>query len=359
MKKKITFFVYDLYQMGGIEKVVTLIANELCLNYDVEIISLYKKSDKPFYKLNSKIKVWNILEEQLDPIKLYYPYLMYKTHKALKNLKTDVFVCAGMGYVGLNIFMRKKAKYVAWEHSNSLNGKVGGIMWLGRKLSAKYADKIVVLTKKDEKINIEKFHSEGKIVQIYNPIEKMEMEYKYNENSKLILSSGRLEPQKGFDMLVEVAKGVLTKHTDWEWHIYGDGPDKEKLQNMINENGLENNLKLMGRTNKMNELYKEYAFFVLTSRYEGFCMVNIEAHYAKLPIVSFKCNCGPEEIIQEGKNGYLIDCFDTKEMVKKINHLIEESSLRKDMSENTMLDKDKLQMSSIITKWHEVIKGLK
>ena len=353
--KKITFFVYDIYQMGGIEKVVTLVANELSKKYEVEIISLHKKSDKPFYKLNDNIKVWNILGKELTPIKLYYPYLYLKTKKALKNYKTDIFICAGMGYVGLNIFMRKKAKYVAWEHMSSLAGKVGGIMWLGRKLSAKYADKIVVLTKRDKQININRFKTEGKIHQIYNPIEAIKIDGEYDFNSMKIVSSGRVEYQKGFDMLVEVASKVFEKHSDWEWHIYGDGPDMEKIQNLIDEKGIANNLKLMGRTNRMNEIYREYAMFVLTSRYEGLGIVNIEAHYSKLPIVSFNCDCGPDEIIQDGVNGFLVDCFDIDKMAEKINCLIEDVELRKKMSSNTMLDKEKLQMAYVIKEWEKIL----
>lgn len=354
--KKITFFVCDIYQMGGIEKVVSLIANELSRNYEVEIISLYKKNDTPFYKLNSNIKVWNILEKQLNPIKLYYPYLMYRTRKALKDLKTDVFVCAGMGYVGLNIFMRKRAKYIAWEHSNSSHGKIGGIMWLGRKLAAKYADKIIVLTKKDENLNQEKYNSGEKLFQIYNPIEITEQNHEYDVTSKGIVSVGRLSfYEKGLDYLIEVSSKVLKKHSDWEWHLYGEGDDRPAVEALIREKKIEDKFILKGQTKNMNELYKNYSIFVLSSRYEGFCMVNIEAHYAKLPIVCFNVNCGPDEIIQEGINGYLIDCYDTEEMANKINYLIENIELRKEMSNNTMLDKEKLQMENILKKWYEII----
>ena len=354
--KKVSFFVYDIYQMGGIEKVVSLIANELAKNYEVEIISLYKKSNAPFYKLDPKIKVWNILEKQLDPIKLYYPYLMYRTRKALKNLKTDIFICAGMGYVGLNIFMRKRVKYIAWEHSNSLHGKKGGIMWLGRKLAAKYADKIVVLTKKDEKINCEKYNSDGKLFQIYNHIEKTKQYHEYVISSNTIVSVGRLSfYEKGLDYLVDVASKVFDKHPDWKWHLYGEGDDRSKVEELIKEKQIEDKFILKGQTKNMNALYREYSMFVLSSRYEGFCMVNIEAHYAKLPIVCFNVNCGPDEIIKDGVNGYLIDCYDTDAMANKINYLIENEELRQKMSDNTMLDKEKLQIENILEKWHQII----
>ena len=232
-------------------------------------------------------------------------------------------------------------------------------MWLGRKLAVKYADKIVVLTKKDMELNKKRFHSEGKITQIYNPIELIKLNNDYDINSKKIVSSGRFTNQKGFDMLVDVAKIVFDKHPDWQWDIYGDGPEEDTVRRLIIEKGLENNVKLMGRTNKMNELYKEYAMYVMTSRFEGFAMVNIEAHLAGLPIVSFDCNCGPDEIIQDGVNGYLVDCFNIDKMAEKINLLIEKSDLRLKMSNSTMLDKEKLQIENVIKNWEEVINEAK
>jgi glycosyltransferase involved in cell wall biosynthesis len=80
-------------------------------------------------------------------------------------------------------------------------------------------------------------------------------------------------------------------------------------------------------------------------------MVLIEAHTSKLPIVSFDINCGPDEIITDGKNGYLIEPFDIEKMAQTINHLIENPEIRKNMSANTYLDKEKLSITTIIKQW--------
>lgn len=353
--KKITFFVNNIYVIGGVERVVSLIANELSKKYLVEIVSLYKTADNPFFNLNSKIKVSNILNDKIYNPKTHVFYLIGQAKKFLKNYDTDFFIVAGMVNVPLTIFMRKHSKYIAWEHGNAFGIGEGKMPYLGRKLAAKYADKIVVLTKKDMETNIKKFKTANKITQIYNPIEIVELGEEYEAESKKIVSSGRLCSQKGFDILVDVASKVFDKHPDWEWHIYGDGPDKEILEKMIVEKKLKKNVKLMGRTNKMNEKYKEYAMFVMTSRYEGFAMVNIEAHYAKLPIVSFNCNCGPDEIIQDGVNGYLVNCFDIDKLAEKINYLIENPNVRIEMSKNTILDKEKLEMRNIIKEWEKIL----
>ncbi len=354
--KKITFFINNMYTDGGTERVVSLIANELAKKNKVEIISLCKTAEKPFYQLDKKIKLYNILKEEPKNLVKSFIKVRSRVKNFMKNYTTDVFISAGMRYIALTIFMRKRVKFIAWEHYNSAITKFGSLGWIGRHLAARYAHKIVVLTQKDKINNIKMFRSkEDKIEQIYNPIQVVKIEDEYNIESKKIVSCGRICNQKGYDMLVEIADKVFNKHPDWEWHIYGDGPDREKIEKAIKAKGLEKNVILKGRTNKMNQLYKEYAMFALTSRYEGFAMVNIEAHFAKLPIVSFNCNCGPDEIIQDGVNGYIVDCFDIDKMAERINTLIENRDLRQEMSDNTLLDKDKLKMENIIKKWEKII----
>ncbi len=354
--KKITIFIGNIYTDGGTERVVSLIANELSKKYEVDIISLYKTSETPFYHVNKAVKVFNVLEKELYPFRKYYFYIKSNVKKFFQSYNTDVFIVAGISNTVLTTFMRKKAKYVVWEHCNSAIGKTLSMAWIGRKLAARYADKLVVLTQKDRRNNMKKFGTkENKIVHIYNPIQVTQLKDDYAIESKKLVSCGRICYQKGFDMLVEVAGKVFDKHPDWEWHIYGDGPDREQIEKAIKEKGLGKNIILKGRTNKMNELYKEYAMFVMTSRYEGFAMVNIEAHYAKLPIVSFNCNCGPDEIIQDGINGYIVECFDIEQMANKINGLIENPELRQKMSDNTMLDKEKLKMENIIKEWEKIL----
>jgi glycosyltransferase involved in cell wall biosynthesis len=157
--------------------------------------------------------------------------------------------------------------------------------------------------------------------------------------------------------LVEVAKKVYEKHPDWEWHIWGAGNnDTEKtIASLIHEESLDDFLKIKGVTNDIYNKYKEYSFFVMTSRNEGFGMVIVEAQRAKLPVIAFNCECGPNELILNDKNGFLIDCFDIDKMAYKINYLIEHPEVRKTMSDNSMLDKEKLKLSLICDKWKNVI----
>lgn len=359
MKKKITFFIYNMYASGGTERVVSMIANELSKNkkYDVEIVSLYKTNDKTFYEILPGVKLKNIITNELKPMKLHYFDISKNIKYYFKEYETDFFVCVSVLLVSLTNFMNKKTRYIVWEHFNAYEGRFGGLDWIGRKMVASSNYEMIVLTKKDIELQKRRFGNSGKnIHQIYNPILLNDNKASdYRVESKKIITAGRFTKQKGFDMLVEVARKVFDKHSDWQWDIYGKSSDDPSIEEKIKEYKLEKNLIIKGEVNNLYDLYKEYSFYVMTSRYEGFAMVNIEAHYAKLPIISFNCNCGPDEIIQEGVNGYLIDCFDIEEMANKINYLVEHPEVREIMSRNTVLDKEKLQLENIIKEWEKII----
>jgi len=98
--------------------------------------------------------------------------------------------------------------------------------------------------------------------------------------------------------------------------------------------------------------------FVLTSRAEGFGLVLTEAKKEGLPCVSFRCPAGPREIILDGINGYLLDCFDIEQMAEKINQLIENQDIRKKFSDNSMVGTEKFNIDKISEQWMELIEQI-
>ena len=197
-----------------------------------------------------------------------------------------------------------------------------------------------------------------KLVRIYNPIENTQEKIKYDVESKIIISAGRLTEQKGFDILIDVAYRVFDKHRDWKWIICGEGEDREKLIEKIKKSKLENNVILEGNVANITDYYRKAAMFVLTSRYEGFGLVLTEAKKAGMPCISFRCPCGPAEIIEDGVNGYLIDCFDVDSMAEKINELIENDKKRKEFSNKALVGTEKFSLENVIEQWKEALLGL-
>ena len=174
-------------------------------------------------------------------------------------------------------------------------------------------------------------------------------------HSKQIVSVGRLTYQKGFDMLIDVAKDVLEKNKEYKWLILGDGEDKNRLQEKINKYNLQDRLILKGKVSNVEDYYKNSSLYVMTSRFEGLPMTLLEAKSYKMPIVSFDCPTGPSEIIRNNINGYLVKANDIKEMSNKVNSVLLDDKKLKKFSDKAELDIDKFNINSIINKWINIL----
>lgn len=331
-----------------------LLANEIaCMpGYEVSMLSFFKTAVEPKYNLHPNIGVDNLFE-QIFSIKRHLPSVWIKLRMALRKINPDILVCS---MPGLSIFIepiKGGTKTIYWLHQSFFLGRKFGLDWIGNRVAVKYGDAMVVLTK-EALAEIGNFHGNARIEQIYNPYVMVPSPHAYDINSKKIISCGRFTPQKGFDMLVDVAEKVLKKHPDWTWDIYGDGSAKSELVSKIKLKGLSDRVLLKGFSSQLEDIYRNCSIYALTSRYEGFGLVLIEAMSQRLPCVAFNCKCGPSEIINDGKNGFLIECFDIDKMAKKINLLIENDRLRADFSRQASVINGDFSKELFLKKWNRL-----
>ena len=169
------------------------------------------------------------------------------------------------------------------------------------------------------RISIEKIYS------INNPVsEKITRaslnleERESKQMPKKILFVGRLVKIKGLDLLIEAFSGCLKKTKDVVLIICGDGPEKDHLIKLVQAKGIQDHVHFTGFIEDLRNVYQDSDLLVLTSRYEGFPNVLIEAITMGLPLVSFDCNYGPSEIIQEGINGFLVPQDNVQILEQKI-----------------------------------------
>ncbi|QPS30459.1 glycosyltransferase family 4 protein [Clostridium perfringens] len=356
--KKIAFVVSDINNFGGVQKVTNIIANELAKETDlnISIISLFNSKNKNNLMFNKNIELDNIFYEKKD-IKKNYIFIMKGIREYFKNNKIDILIVSGSGLVTLffTALIGVDIKLIAWDHQAFNFGKVLGLEWFGKRIASKYCEKTVVIT--EDSLNQYTLNLKSKNINlIYNPLEwNYKKDNIYNEKSNKIISCGRLEHQKGFDILIDVANIVLKRNPNFEWHIWGEGSQREILQNKIDSLGLTNKLKLCGYSDNINEKYKDYSLYVMTSRHEGLPVVLIEAMSNKLPVVSFNCKTGPNEIIDDMKNGFLIDCFDIDKMASCIDKILNDKELRLNLSKNSSMILHKFNLGNIVEKWKKIL----
>ena len=175
---------------------------------------------------------------------------------------------------------------------------------------------------------------------------------KYSDCSeKRVIAVGRLDYQKSFDRLVLVWEKVHQQMSDWRLDIFGQGEWREMLQGMIDERGLQDSLRLMGPTKDIGKEYSESSMIVMSSHYEGFPMVMIEAMACGLPAVSFDFKCGPMDIIKEGANGLIVPDGDIDGLAEAMIRLMKDDELRRKMGEEAKKVVETFSEAKVMDKW--------
>jgi glycosyltransferase involved in cell wall biosynthesis len=185
--------------------------------------------------------------------------------------------------------------------------------------------------------------------------------------NKVVISVGRLTPQKGFHYLIEGFKKVVEKHPETILVILGEGELKEELEKLIENLNLEKKVFLLGFQKNPFKFLKNSSIFVLSSMQEGLPMVLIEAMACGLPVIATDCPGGNKEILDPeynlkvenmrlAKYGILIPPKNSKEISKAISLLLENENLRKEYSKRSLERARDFSVEKIVPKWLEILK---
>lgn len=340
---------------GGTERVGSMLANGLSeAGYNIVLASI-SCGDKTFFPLNKEIKVVSLFNKKGRT--LYRSLsIVYKIRKLLKEecIDTLIVVETMLALFTLPAISGLPIKHICWEHFNFNTdlGKKGRS--IARQWAARYCDSVVTLTERDKQYWLQGTHHKSQITTIANPCPFPIKKYVKEENTKVVLAVGRLTYQKGFDMLLEAWVQVNLSMPDWTLIIVGEGEDKVKLTSFIKRNKLNDSVELVGNTNNMSGYYEKAEIFCLSSRFEGFGMVLIEALAFGLPIVSFDCEVGPAEIL-EGTGSILVRQNDTELLASSLVNLMKDSEQRKAISLKSIEKAEVYQPENIIAQWINLI----
>ena len=350
---RICFLEGDMSRSGGTERMTAWLANKLCKTHQVSILSLRQEKGQVFFPLDASVD-YRLLPN--FPGKLGIFKQIRWIHRYIKDNKIDrvINVDTGIGFYGILAAKGTGAKTVTWEHGNFYNNWGSRMFPYFRRYAARRSYAMVVLTQRDKQ-NYETNISRCVPVHVIPNPAQMGLNT-FDPASRTILSVGHLLENKGYHRAVEMAAKLLPKHPDWQWVICGEGPERPRLEAMIKEAGLENQMKLPGLITDMAAVYEKAAMLVMTSDMEGLPMVLLEGKAHGLPLLSFDIMTGPADIIDDGINGYLVEPFDTAAMAQKIEELVENHSLRLKMSDHAAVGMEKFAEDTILNAWERVLK---
>ncbi len=341
------------------------------LDYDVSIVTISQKGRPYYFPVSAKVKKTdlNINTEAKNAGQEIKREYKKKLTEYLFSERCDICISTGcMELFFLTSIHDGSKKIVEFHFAFDINeqwikAQHQGLLWylIGKMKTirlvyfAKKFDKVIVLTKSDEK----KWRVyTNKVIQIPNPITISTRNKSLCENRQVI-AVGRLDSQKGFDYLIDAWKFVSDKYPNWILKIFGDG-DKTTYQNQIDNNKLSRFIQLMGETHSIEQEYTSSSIFVLSSRYEGFSLSIMEAMFCGLPVVSYNCPSGPSELVSNGENGFLIDTVgDIKGLSNGICSLIENVDLRKKMGAFSIERAKPFSIDEIMKKWNDLFISIK
>lgn len=353
--KNIGIIITDITVKAGTERAVTNLSNILSKkDYNVFIISVDSKKGNCEYELDKSVNIIH-LGLNIENKNLLKKFNEYK--KFLKEIKyfiskynIDCLIGTLLIYNCL-ISTIKSVKTIGCEHFNYQNaGKIHSIL---RKNYYKKLNAVVLLTQKDKE-NYKFLTNTYIIPNSLSFFTEKKSDCQKNE----MISVGRLVKQKGFDYLLEIAKILKIKLPNWHISIYGTGPEKEILEQYIENNNLKNYVEIKEPIKNIIDVYLNSSIYLSTSRWEGLPMVLIEAQHCGLPAVSFDCNYGPSDIIINNKTGFLCKCFDINDFANKVVELCQNKDELLNFGKNSVEISYKFSTETIAAKWYNLLESL-
>ncbi len=171
---------------------------------------------------------------------------------------------------------------------------------------------------------------------------------------KYIVAMGRLDPQKGFDLLLRAFAEIAPQHPDLHLVIMGEGRERPGLEQLVKEAGLEEQVLLPGRVDDPWPVLRRSEIFVLSSRYEGFPNALLEAMALGAAVVSFDCPSGPADLIQHKKNGLLVEAENPDALARAIDSLLKNDTKRLALGRMAKKDAVDFSVSRITDLWEKL-----
>lgn len=336
---KILFIINSLRNKSGSERVAVELANKMSTiaNYDITLLNRESTKESTAYPVADNVDVVNLCGN------LFHFYMKLKEHISTSNY--DVVVVHNMGKLSLLCaFVPNIKKLVVLEHVSFVS-RPQKIQSLSKLLYRKI-DQVVTLTQNDKE-QFDKFHSNVLVIPNFSPFP---ISSTHQQNNKQIVTIGRLTDQKNYIHLLQAWEKIYQSIPEWKLNIYGEGEHHSMLDDYITRKSLRN-VTLMGTTSNVKQVYEQSSFFVMSSKYEGLPMVLIEAQSFGLPIVSYNCPYGPSDVIQENKNGLLVEDQNIDKLAEAILKLASSPDLLNRFSQESLLNAEKYQPEQILKIW--------
>lgn len=327
------FIVTDITTRGGVERTTSVLANTFIeRGIEVTIVSLFKRMACPAFPLDERVKIiyatdkdYNLKRSRwalLPMLFVAYRRLFY----ILRSLRFDLLIVQCFLPALLVWMSGKSRKAVVCDHFKYALYKEPVLSI--RNFIYRRFRYIVTLTQADAS----RYKEVAGFVRCIPNISPYPISDCADLSAKRLIAVGRLQQEKGFDLLLKAVKELFVEFPDWHLDIYGEGPEYNALQQQRDLYHLQSFVSLRGYTEKPREEMLRSSIYVMSSRHEGLPMVLLEAMSCALPIVSFQCSEGPAELLHD-HIGYLVEPENPDALRLALREMMASESMRKTYAE--------------------------
>lgn len=325
------FFIGSL-SWGGAEKIITLLAQSyLDKGYKVYIVTVL--SNKNVFDLDPRIEVVSIARENKSNISNVGHWI--KSIKSLlANIKPSIVVSFVCRINLLVIYAKVKSKLhcrlIISERNDPRYDTRGTLAKIALRYLYPKADLLICQTSKEKAYFTKKI--QAKTVVIPNPVFLTAEPVPFEQKKKIIINAARYDESKNQKLLIDAFTNVVSKDKDneFELHFYGSGSLKESLVNCVKDKHMDSKIKIFDSIKTVQQKISEASIFCLSSNYEGMSNALMEALLLGTPSISTDTS-GADDLIIDGKNGYIISDNDAGDLENALTTLINDSNLRKSM----------------------------
>ncbi|WP_027126764.1 glycosyltransferase family 4 protein [Gelidibacter mesophilus] len=358
---KIDFIIGSLGG-GGAERVLALIVNSLAKNrrYDISLITFYKGNEA--YELTPNIKRVQLKSNKLIKNHTLNSMIYLLGHYKSKSQRPDLILSFSTSTNFITILVAKfySIKIIAQEHTSYLgyDKKRSSITTITRKHLYRLANLLTVLTYLDVP------HYKKLGVEVYvmpNPCSFKPITENNHLRKKIILAAGNLNRYdgKGFDNLIRLMVPIFKNHPDWRLKIAGSGEEGlNHLTQLAKRAKVLDKVIFTGFIDNISDVMNESSIFILSSKYEGLPMALLEAMSQGMACIAYNCLTGPSDIIENNKNGLLIENQNTEKMQQGLLKLIENEELRNKLSNEGIKSMDKFNIDVITERYESLLNKL-
>jgi glycosyltransferase involved in cell wall biosynthesis len=366
----------NAYAMGGTIRATLTLAGLLAEHYEVEVIAVRRRgARRPFFAFPPGVTVTTLDDPSTGPRHLArrllsrLPSVLVHPEDyayARATLWTDLLLLRRLRAMGRDdvVIVTRPAwallaaaavpsgtRVIGQEHMHFGAHRPALAADIRRRYGALEA--LVVLTR-DELAGYGRMLDGTRVVRIPNAVAAVDGP-PASLADKVVVAAGRLNRQKGFDLLLHAWVSVADRHPDWRLRIYGGGELRDSLEQLLAELGIEASAALMGPTRDLPAAMRAASVFALSSRFEGFGMVIVEAMAVGLPVVSFDCPRGPSDIITPGRDGDLVAPEDVDALAAALSDLLADPERRRAYASVAVETARTYEPASVGAQWRELL----